>query len=413
MENTFVTTKVDFEETVSRKITRITKKLDKLGIPYTYKVLGTVVRTVAIKDVEPFPSEALVTVGTMDVECVEYVFDMPTYKLGDYMLVAILEHTENGNMVYAYEDNIPEKYRTSSGYCDHCKTKRTRKTTAVLRCVDSNEYIQVGLTCLKDYTGIDCNAIVSGYTDVHDIYLMNDAYPYIMSQSVKRYAPAFTTINYLAHCIKLISTEGYAKRGNVGSTATEAFKCVENNSFVDETYVNKAKQVIDYYKGFTDSTGLSDFDNNIRLALLESHIIRENGFIAYSYVAYTKAMEYKKNEEARKAAVYAGEFVGNVGNKLTFDAKMNLVARWDNYYGSTFLFKFVDANGNTFIWKTGKGLCDLFWDNDWDINEMDGDATYTVRVRGTVKAHTEYRGVNQTELTRCTIKMFKTQVCPT
>ena len=48
----------------------------------------------------------------------------------------------------------------------------------------------------------------------------------------------------------------------------------------------------------------------------------------------------------------------------------------------------VDENGNVYTWKTSGGIyCDE------SIDE--------VELKGTVKAHNEYRGVKQTELTRC------------
>ena len=48
----------------------------------------------------------------------------------------------------------------------------------------------------------------------------------------------------------------------------------------------------------------------------------------------------------------------------------------------------IGADGNVYTWKTGKYIDDT-------VDEMS--------ITGTVKAHTEFRGIKQTELTRCRV----------
>jgi predicted extracellular nuclease len=50
---------------------------------------------------------------------------------------------------------------------------------------------------------------------------------------------------------------------------------------------------------------------------------------------------------------------------------------------------FKDADGNVFTWKTQNGV---------GLNVGD-----SVNVKGTIKAHTEYKEEKQTELTRCKV----------
>ena len=49
----------------------------------------------------------------------------------------------------------------------------------------------------------------------------------------------------------------------------------------------------------------------------------------------------------------------------------------------TYIYKIVDIDGNIYTWKTSGGI-----------------AEETTEIVGTVKAHNEYRGTKQTELTR-------------
>lgn len=83
------------------------------------------------------------------------------------------------------------------------------------------------------------------------------------------------------------------------------------------------------------------------------------------------------------------EYFGNVGDKLEREVKLVRRAGFDTQWGTTFVYTFVDSEGHQFIWKTG---CYL--------DQSEGS---TLVLRGTIKAHSEYRGARQTELTRCKI----------
>ena len=68
---------------------------------------------------------------------------------------------------------------------------------------------------------------------------------------------------------------------------------------------------------------------------------------------------------------------------------MKLLTSWETMYGYTYMYKFTDNNGNIFTWKTGT----------W----IDTESVSSVNLKATIKAHSEYRGIKQTELTRCKI----------
>jgi len=52
------------------------------------------------------------------------------------------------------------------------------------------------------------------------------------------------------------------------------------------------------------------------------------------------------------------------------------------------IYKIIGEDGNVYTWKTGKFI-------DEEVSDM--------LITGTVKAHTEFRGIKQTELTRCRV----------
>lgn len=83
------------------------------------------------------------------------------------------------------------------------------------------------------------------------------------------------------------------------------------------------------------------------------------------------------------------EYFGNVGDKVELTLTLTHIGGYDTMYGFTSVYTFVDADGHQFVWKTG---CYL--------DQSEGS---TLTVRGTIKAHSEYHGTRQTELTRCKV----------
>jgi len=80
-------------------------------------------------------------------------------------------------------------------------------------------------------------------------------------------------------------------------------------------------------------------------------------------------------------------YVGAVGEKITITASVRATGTFETQYGITHVYTMTDASGNVLVWKTGTR-----------IDEG------TMTITGTVKAHSEYRGARQTELTRCKVK---------
>lgn len=79
----------------------------------------------------------------------------------------------------------------------------------------------------------------------------------------------------------------------------------------------------------------------------------------------------------------------NVGDKVDIIACLNNCCGFDSQFGVMYIYRFVDADGNVYIWKTSNYIADLEKKN--------------VNIRGTVKDNSEYKGEKQTVLTRCKI----------
>lgn len=80
------------------------------------------------------------------------------------------------------------------------------------------------------------------------------------------------------------------------------------------------------------------------------------------------------------------KFVGAVGQRIEVEVTVVKTIPIDGFYGTTILHNMMDEDGNVYVWFTSSRC--------WE------EGTYH-RIRGTVKEHKAYKGVNQTVLTRC------------
>lgn len=142
-------------ESLDKKMARLQRKAEKLNVQFKYEKLSPVMKDTDIKSVK--------------VECIPVVVECKIHY-ENWVVVAVLEHQPYGNLVHLVEGEwrpskelkLPERYRTSQSYCDHCNTMRARNKTVVLYNKETKEFKQVGTTCLKEYTsGIDADMIAA------------------------------------------------------------------------------------------------------------------------------------------------------------------------------------------------------------------------------------------------------------
>lgn len=126
----------------------------------------------------------------------------------------------------------------------------------------------------------------------------------------------------------------------------------------------------------------------------------------------------RADADAMKEAAFAklhpsvSGYIGEVGERLTVTAKYIRSASWQVNYGkdhgagwwgwmnehTQYLHTFEDESGNVLVWKTTSPIAREVGDHYLDVNSGD-----MVTIKGTVKEHSEYKGVKQTVLTRCKI----------
>lgn len=390
----------DNMERLEKKLNRIYGKCKKYGCEFSYRQVGEEFKELTDDAGNKYTAKFII----IEAE--------GTAQVNGWKFIASVEHTEKGNIINRIGDiEVPERYYTSDAICEHCNSKRFRKDTYIVMNEESGDFKQVGKSCLNDFTnGLSAEAVVQ-YISLFD-ELIQGEYP--MGGRGERYYKAETILRYVSETIKHF---GYVRTQDSGrSTADRSFDyyCVnELGGWMPEKVrqdLKKEMESVGFNADSADTVQLvsdavawvmvQDKDNNYMHNLktvcsLEYVTGRNLGILASLFPTYNRELEYqaeKAEQERKRAAERASEansqHIGNVGERIIVQVTSAIcLTSWETEWGITRIYKFVDENGNVYTWKTSSFIAD--------------DEIKTVK--GTVKEHKEYKGIYQTELTRCKI----------
>lgn len=378
-----------------KKVTRIQNKCRKYGCDFRFEEVGEEFREIENEDGE----KVLTRFVLVEAE--------GKAVINGWRFIASVEHTEKGNIISGVCDvEVPERYYNSKPVCEHCKSRRVRKYTYIVQHVASGEFRQVGKSCLQDFThGMSVEG-VAAYTALFDDII--EAEEPAGGCHFERFLP---TREFLLYAVECIRHWGYIKRNCEGLRATvdraENYYCVDMGYIrfrpLVEEYLQEMRQV-----GFNANSAknaeyvdaalawvnqqeeTSNYMHNLKTACSLSHVrFSHSGILASLFPAYDRELEHQARlaeENARREREAQGsKWVGNLKDRITVQVSdYRAVTSWDTDWGTTYIYKITDMTGNVYTWKTGKVL---------------GDDLKTLI--GTVKAHNEFRGIKQTELTRC------------
>ena len=389
-------------EALNKKVTRIRNKCAKYGCDFHYEEVGEEFRTVKNLNGEDVVARFVI----VEAE--------GTAIVNGWEMVASVEHTENGNIFSkALTDvEIPEKYRTTQPICEHCNVNRHRKHLFIVRNTETGEFRQVGKSCLMDYTNGMSAEFAAFMASCREVF--ERAVVYVPEGG--SYEEYYDTESVLRYGAEVVRHFGYVSSSEIYATSTkertmlyylvdtgrithpvlvsEARKDMRSVGFDSdsEQSVKLAKDALEWIKTQEAS---SDYMHNLKVVTSLPYTNSKRAGILVSLLPV-----YKK-ELARQAAIKRkeeqlkrerkSEWVGEVGKRIDIDVESVIsICSWSNSFdgynvNTTFLYKIIDVNGNVFIWKTQKVL-----DN---VNA----------IKGTVKEHSDYKGIKQTVLTRCKV----------
>lgn len=387
-----------------RRTKAIRNKCNKQNVEFNFEVIGEEFKTI-INDGEAYEARFF------EIE----VSGRAHYN--GWRFIATLNHTADGNIIRsAAEDvEVPKSYQAAKCTCDHCNTNRARKETYVILNEETGEFKQVGKQCLKEYTnGLDAEDVARylsyfacakemsekpvgghGYAMINKWYNLNTFLLYVAEcmhhwgyQTTKMDLPTSRAAKVLMQYFEFHVPFPHETRDmwmDLLRPITFDAHRVENQARVDAA--------LEFLKSSEDD---SNFMNNLRVICKSPYIGSKDLGIAGSLLQthHRNTLREEEKCEARKrldAAQKTSNHVGSVGSHVEVEvAEMRCMSSYYSQFGPAYFYRITDTAGNVFTWSTG--------------NYIDLDNATVKMIRGKVRNHSEYRGVKQTELTRCKVE---------
>lgn len=404
-----------FMDDLKKKVATIEKKCKKYGCEFHFAEVGEEFAEVEIPNTWDEEKKTRKTKVCRFV----IVEAEGTAVLNGWELVAYVENTEVGNILHKVntEVEIPERYRNGDRYCEHCHTRRRRKQVCIVRNVETNEFKQVGSTCLKDFTRGMSASVVAMMAEFRDIFATAESAPLGGNGwRCKEYHEVEELLRYTAETIRLF---GYKKSEDEYPTRQEAREFYDyDRGEYDDVFCKEIRRKISEKKaksGFNpqsesakemvekalawikEQEASNDYMHNLKVATSLKYIdLRNMGLLVSLFPTWNKALEREAEQRLREEQMKAerkSNWVGEVGKRITVAVENgSVVTSWENcfdgyHYTTTYMYKFIDAEGNVIIWKTSTRI----------------DEEEVTQITGTVKEHREFREVKQTVLTRCKV----------
>ena len=379
---------------VQKTFNRYAKKANAIGLNCSLEVVKSYQKRVNVYEYDEINHMECKT-GTTIIDVVDVELEYPEYKLGDYVVIGVIEHGENHkNLVYGCSDvKVPSKYYTADGICEHCRTAHKRVNTVILMNADG-EFKQVGKSCLKEYTGVTDDSLINAYMALDSILIENDVERGFRGTPDNKYVETF---NYLTRCIHVYNTLGYTKDNKYKADSLAFSKTSDSDADI-------AKKVIEFFNTH-EITDIYDYNyeifKNTKNTLANEFCKRESGFVAYAYPLYLKEVKKLADIEAKKQNVAKYDYFGNEGDKVEIKVTGRCVGSYETNYSyyyptTTYVYKFIDVEDkHIFIWKTSKSI------------PTNDEGVFKGVIKGTIKEHGVYGDGNvdekQTVLTRCKV----------
>lgn len=330
-------------------------------------------------------------------------------RVAGWEFVAVVEPLEGGNLVRRVPtaevaEGELDAWRAVKLSCDHCSAARRRLETFVLReqGETGTRYKQVGRNCLSAFLGgvspASVMAQIGWPTVVESAGSEGDG-----SSGGGRAPDVFDPVVFLTLVIGVVREDGWVSRGkaretdskSTSDTALSMMPHVDKLNGDREKYRPaegdraRAKEVLAWAAALDPA---SDYEGNLNLVAKQPAMSREHaGLLASAVTAHARKLGEDLRRKAPVGDSVESRHVGAVGERVQVDLVVERVVTLSSDFGPLHFVAMRDHQGSAFLWKSGA---------DAAFDSAPGDQ---VRIRGTVKAHSEFRGEKQTELSRCNV----------
>lgn len=349
---------------VAHKINKINKRLVKAGKNPIEIYDNKLVQDFKLINGKHYP-ESMVSF--------KICFEKP--KIRDWELVASLEFIKNENIFNLVSGTeIPaelNQYKNTCA-CDHCKHNRKRLYTYILKNNQTNEYKQVGKTCLQDFLGTDTLVFeLIATLDVNRLCRESKS----DSEGTGEGIPLPNSLDielFLAGTIMMVKKYGYYKKDSAKPTGKRVWgflSCGLSDADLNElnSYQNEVQKMLEWTLSLQNNS--NQYFHNIYV-LAQTKVVRERYAILASsiYNAYISNMKYKKSQEEKERKLQEEhpqwklkykpedynreEFLGKPKEKFERFVKVEAIRQIDSVYGVSDCISFRDEYGEILVWFT-------------------------------------------------------------
>lgn len=347
-------------------------------------------------------------------------------------VVSLIEKEESSK-VYTFK-NINYSSLLANCSCDKCHKKIGRNKYLVFSKVGKevetrDDLVVLGTSCAKDYFPFSVESyfgfLESAFEELGSYDEFNGSFGGCSSH-YHTLSAIYTATLATTDNLKCYEKEGVTK-GNVLGWL--------NNLKMDKyTYYRDAypmpsnpipfEDVISWVKDMLDKSTeelRSDFEINARSVFFKTlddgtRELRDRipnkflGIAIYGFISakrnHDRLVEKKIAEEKRAIENAKVEYYGNVGDKFELTLIFDKTFGFETMYGYSYIHLFHDDEGHQFKWSSSNGTYKVEYDKTADfggIEYCEFEVGHKYLMKGSVKAHNEYKGVKQTVITRCKV----------
>ncbi|KXS55084.1 MAG: hypothetical protein AWU57_508 [Marinobacter sp. T13-3] len=381
-------------DTALKHLNALSIKAVKLGMP-----------AFEVESGEPFltPADGTWGIEKGKVRMIPFTVTGGPPMIEGWRFLAKIDHDDQMNIVQGF--GVDETVEKEPGFlkhlqscepnCEHCNLKRNRNTTFIFQSVDDPaERIQVGSTCVDDFSGHNSPdqviSLATRWLEVIRDYFDPDDDGF---DKPSRGQMHFEVEDVLAAGAAIVREHGHwVSRDSAdldGSSAVWVQQLILDSKSFSEVVKpcdeQEAADILAWLRSDAfDDKGNSYLGNLKAMAIREAVPFKYTGFLASGVATWHREQGYRQKQAEKPQANMK---LGEPGEKITLDATVEKVIFIDNQFGGS------DLN----ILRDNDTGAKLVWFNSGRRTMDEGDSYH---ITGTVKGHEQRDDLWQTKLTR-------------
>ena len=350
-------------------------------------------------------------------------------------VVSLIDCNEN-DKIYTFDNPLITRLVSADCRCDKCQKKISRAKYIVFSKTDNvqtrDDLIVLGTTCSKEYFPFDVESYFYGlelaFDELASLYDEERGSCSFRATTTDFddlfYATIACTNNLLVYEKEDRRTRSLVDRWIANekvsrySSATyrdeypipsNAYTLAEIKEWISESFNKDNDEIRNDFEMNARTTFYKTLDDGTR-ELRDRIPNKFLGIAIYGFISakknHDRLVEKKIAEEERAKANAEVEYYGAVGDKFDLTLTFDKSFCFEGAYGFTYIHLFHDDEGHQFKWSSLNGTYKVEYDKTADfggIEYCEFEIGHKYFMKGTVKAHNEYKGVKQTVITRCKV----------